>query len=124
MAITTLGGFGFDQAFLVSLALLVGFVVLLARVFPQLNDGRLVALFACMALLVNPYLQNYDFAFAWIPLMACVGFARSRVARLAALLAFILPWIGFSLWGRGGDFTLLISTAILMGALMMDIEKE
>lgn len=123
MAITQLVGFGFDRAFLVSLALLIGLVALLARSFPRLQDGRLVALFTCMMLLVNPYLQNYDFAFAWIPLMVCAGFTRSPIAQVVALLAFILPWVGFVLWGSGGGFTMLVLTAALMVVLMRSIER-
>jgi len=124
MAITQLGGLRFDQSFLVSLALLIGFVVFLAHMFLKLKDGSLVASFTCMALLVNPYLQNYDFAFAWIPLMVCAGFAHSRSAQVATLVAFILPWISFGLWGRDGDFTMLASTVLLMCALIMNIKKE
>ncbi|HQU37044.1 MAG TPA: glycosyltransferase family 87 protein [Anaerolineales bacterium] len=123
MAITQLVGFGFDRAFLVSLALLIGLVALLARSFPRLQDGRLVALFTCMMLLVNPYLQNYDFAFVWIPLMVCAGFTRSPIAQVVALLAFILPWVGFVLWGSGGGFTMLVLTAALMVVVMRSIVR-
>jgi hypothetical protein len=120
VTIAELAGFGFNQAFLVSLVLLIGFTLLFIRLFPKLTDRRLVGLYTCMALLVNPYLQNYDFAFAVIPLFVFAGLLNLRPARFVALLAFVLPWIGFVLWGREGNFMLLLSTIILMTGLARD----
>ncbi len=123
LTIARLAGFGFDQAFLVSLTLLIGFAVVLTRRFLYLTEGLLVALCTCVALLVNSYLQNYDFAFAVIPLFILAGTARSRMDWLAIAIAFLLPWFGLALLGRDGNFTLLISTILLTIVLLTNTRK-
>ncbi len=123
VTISNLAGFGFDQAFIVSLALLIGFLVLLIRIFPRMSDSILVGLFTCMALLVNPYLQNYDFAFAILPLFVLTGISRTRNDWLIVAFAFLLPWFGLIFFGRDGNFTLLISTMLLIAILLTNSRK-
>ncbi|MCC6500447.1 MAG: DUF2029 domain-containing protein [Anaerolineales bacterium] len=106
-------GLGFDQAFLISLVLLVGFLLVLKNNFARTNGGLLVALFTCAALLVNPYLQNYDFAFAVVPLLALAGVTRSIKEWATVLVIFLLPWLGLVFFGRDGNLTLLVSTILL-----------
>ncbi|MCC6298706.1 MAG: DUF2029 domain-containing protein [Anaerolineales bacterium] len=111
--ISALLGWGFDQAFFISLVLLIGFAFVLIKNFSRMDGGLLVALFTCMALLVNPYLQNYDFAFAILPLFVFAGNARTRVDWSILAVSFFLPWLGLAFLGRDGNFTLLISTVLL-----------
>ena len=123
LTIANLAGFGFDQAFLVSLALLIAFSILLIRLFPRMTPSLLIGLFTCMALLVNPYLQNYDFAFAVVPLIVLAGIAPTRMDWLIVALAFLLPWFGLIFFGRDGNLTLLISTMLMTILLLTNIRK-
>ncbi len=123
LTIASLAGFGFDQAFIVSLVLLIAFSILLIRLFPRMNASLLIGLFTCMALLINPYLQNYDFAFALIPLFVLAGMARTRMDWLFVALVFLLPWFGLVFFGRDGNLTLLISAMMMAIALLTNIHK-
>lgn len=123
LTLASLAGLGFDQAFIVSLALLIAFSMLLIRLFPRMNPGLLIGLFTCMALLVNPYLQNYDFAFAVVPLFILTGIARTRIDRVIVSVTFLLPWLGLIFLGRDGNITLLISTMLMTAALLTNVRK-
>ncbi len=124
LTISNLVGFGFDQAFVISLVLLVGFTFVLIKNFPRMDGGWLVALCTCMALLVNPYLQNYDFAFAILPLFALAGIALTRTDWFLLALSFLLPWFGLIFFGRDGNFTLLISTMLMTAVLLTKARNE
>ena len=77
----------------------------------------MVSASACAALLVSPYLQNYDFAILLIPFLAILE-ARDRKSPVLWLgAAFILPWLGLGLFGRGGLSALLLSALILSAEL-------
>lgn len=123
LTISTLLGWGFDQAFIISLVLLIGLGFVLMKNFSRMDGGLLFALFTCMALLVNPYLQNYDFAFAILPLFALAGFTLTRKDWLILALSFLLPWLGLIFFGRDGNFTLLISTMLLTALLLTNLRK-
>ncbi|RIK31307.1 MAG: hypothetical protein DCC56_03735 [Anaerolineae bacterium] len=123
VTITRLAGWGFDQAFLVALALLFGFSFVLTKNFSRIDDNFLVALFVCAALLVSPYLLNYDFAFAILPLFALARTARTWTDWLSLAVSFILPWLGLVFFGRDGNLTLLVSTLLLTVILLTNLRK-
>lgn len=123
MTIVRLAGLGFDQAFIVSLALLTVFSFVLFKNFSRMDDGSLVALFTCMALLVNPYLLNYDFAFAILPLFMLASIARTRTDWFILALSFLLPWLGLIFFGRDGNITLLLSTMLIAIVLLTNVRK-
>ena len=122
MTVVRLAGWGYDQAFIVSFVLLIVFSFVLVKNFSRMDDNMLIALFACMALLVNPYLLNYDFAFAVIPLFILAGIARSRIDWFAIAFIFLLPWLGLTL-GRDGNLALLVSTITLAAVLLTNLRK-
>jgi len=123
VTITEIAGGNFNQAIGVSFILFIGLTILCVKPFPRLNSERLVALFTCMALLVNPYLQNYDFAFAIIPLFVVAHDANRISTWLVALIVFLLPSLGLFV-GRAGSPTLLISTIILTTVILTNHYKE
>lgn len=123
LTISTLLGWGFDQAFIISLVLLIGLSLALMKNFSRTDGGLLVALFTGIALLVNPYLQNYDFAFAILPLFALAGLAHPRTDWLILALSFLLPWLGLIFFDRDGNITLLISTMLVTAVLLTNTRK-
>lgn len=123
LTISTLLGWGFDQAFIISLVLLIGLSLALMKNFSRTDGGLLVALFTGIALLVNPYLQNYDFAFAILPLFALAGLAHPRTDWLILALSFLLPWLGLIFFDRDGNITLLISTMFVTAVLLTNTRK-
>jgi hypothetical protein len=76
-----------------------------------------VSLSVCAALLISPYLQNYDFAFLLIPLLVVARRIAMPAERAFLVLAYTLPWVGFGLFGRIGNGALLVSTTILAAML-------
>ena len=122
MTIVRLAGWGYDQAFIVSLVLLIVFSFVLVKNFSRIDDNMLIALFVCMALLVNPYLLNYDFAFAIIPLFILARNVRSRNEWITITFIFLLPWFGLTL-GRDGNLALLVSTITLAAVLLTNLRK-
>ena len=122
MTVVRLAGWGYDQAFIVSFVLLIVFSFVLVKNFSRMDDNMLIALFTCLALLVNPYLLNYDFAFAIISLFVLAGIARSRIDWFAIAFIFLLPWLGLTL-GRDGNLALLVSTITLAAVLLTNLRK-
>ena len=122
MTIVRLAGWRYDQAFIVSLVLLIGYSFVLIKNFPRMDDPSLIALFTCVALLVNPYLLNYDFAFAILPLFVLAGIARTRIEWVVIAFIFFLPWFGLT-FGRDGNITLLVSTITLAAVLLTNLRK-
>lgn len=123
MTIANLAGWGFDQAFVISFALLIGFSIPLFKLFPHLNDSLRVGVFTCVTVLAIPYLQNYDFAFTIIPLFVLAGMAHTNTDRLIVAFVFLLPWIGFGFFGARGTIALLFSTILLTVALLTNVRK-
>jgi hypothetical protein len=123
LTIAGLAGWGFDEAFVISLPLLIGFSLVLKKNFSRMTGSLLVAVFTCMALLVNPYLLNYDFAFSFLPLFTLAGITRTRTDWFILALSFLLPWFGLTFLGRDGNFTLLISTMLLTAILLTNTRK-
>lgn len=120
--ITRLAGWGYNQAFIISILLLIGFSFVWIKNFPRMDDVSLIALTACAALLINPYLLNYDFAFAILPLFVLAGITHSRIDWFAIAFIFFLPWFGLIL-GRDGNITLLVSTITLAAILLTNVRK-
>ena len=114
---------GFDQSIYISAALLLGLTFVLARFFPKLNNSSWIASVIGMALLVNPYLQNYDFAFVIIPLFVLAGTARSAFEWLTVVIAFLMPWAGFGFLGRDGSVTLLVSTILILIVILTQVRN-
>jgi len=115
MMIANLVGLGFDQAMLIAGVLLLALSGLFLRTRPRewKDAGWVVAASTIVALLVNPYLQNYDFAFLITPFFLLAGTSRSRLEWLWLGLAFIVPWLGLGLFERAGNHSLLFSTLVL-----------
>ena len=116
MMLATLLGGGLSHAFLIALASLVLLLVtLIWRGLPNPGGeaGPFIGLSVCAGLLINPYLQNYDFTFLLIPFLVLAGRAASPASWTTLLAAYALPWLGLGVLGRLGGATLLVSTAIL-----------
>lgn len=117
-------GYGFDQSAPIAGVLLAGLVALFIGSRYRLGDEASVAFFVCVPLLVNPYLFNYDFTFALIPLFYLAGIARSNMDWLWIALIFILPWVGFGLFERAGNFTLLVSVFVMTVSILTRLYKK
>lgn len=92
---------------------LAGVIFLLVIVFfigakRRLGDEAVVAYFSCVPLLVNPYLQNYDFAFMLVPLFYLARTASSKMDWLWIVLLIVLPWAGLLTLQREGNPILLV----------------
>jgi len=118
-------GLGFDQSAPVAGILLAALIVLFVRSKPTLSliEASLM-FFVCVPLLVNPYMLNYDFSFALIPLFYLAGSARSKMDWLWIALIFFLPWVGLGLWGRAGNFILLLSTLAILSIILTRLYKK
>jgi hypothetical protein len=111
-------GLGFDQSAPVAGILLIALIGLFIGTRHRLGDEASVAFFVCVPLLVNPYLLNYDFSFALVPLFYLAGSARSKWDWLWIALVFILPWVGLLLFERAGNSVLLVSTLIMISIIL------
>ena len=124
LSIGRLIGLGFDQSAPVAGILLVGLVALFIGSRHQLGDEASIAFFVCVPLLINPYLLNYDFSFALIPLFYLAGSAKSKMDWLWIALIFVLPWVGLILFERAGNFVLLISTLAMISIILTRLYKK
>jgi hypothetical protein len=126
LSITWLIGLGFDQSAPVAGILLIALIALFIGSRPalsliegyRLGDEAFVAFFVCVPLLVNPYLLNYDFAFALVPLFYLVGSAQSKWDWLWIALIFLLPWAGLILFERAGNSVLLVSALVMISIIL------
>jgi len=117
-------GLGFDQSTPVAGILLVGLVALFIGSKYRLGDEASVAFFICVPLLVNPYLLNYDFSFALVPLFYLAGSARSKTDWLWITLIFLLPWVGLILFERAGNSVLLICVLAMISIILTRLYKK
>ena len=124
LSIGRLIGLGFDQSAPVAGILLVGLVALFIGSRHQLGDEASIAFFVCVPLLINPYLLNYDFSFALIPLFYLAGSAKSKMDWLWIALIFVLPWVGLILFERAGNSVLLISTLAMISIILTRLYKK
>ena len=65
-----------------------------------------------VVLVGSPYLQNYDYVLLLVPLFILASEAR-RLDWLWLALAYLLPFLGFGLFGVPGDVSLVISALIV-----------
>lgn len=124
LTITRMIGLGFDQSAPVAALLLTALVALFIGSRHRLGDEAFVAFFVCVPLLVNPYLLNYDFSFALIPLFYISGAATSKMDWFWVALTFFITWLGLGIFGRAGDFTLLISITALTIIILTRLYKR
>lgn len=113
------GEAGLRGALWVALALAAAGLGLLALRLrgAQPNPGWLVSAVVCLTLLASPYLLNYDYLLALVPFAWLAGRARTWRAWAWISLAFYLPWLGLGLFGRAGNFALVLANALLAVAL-------
>ena len=111
-------GLGFDQSAPVAGILLLALIALFIGSRYRLGDEASVAFFVCVPLLVNPYLLNYDFAFALVPLFYLAGSARSKMDWLWIALIFLLPWVGLILFERAGNSVLLVCMLVMTSIIL------
>ena len=111
-------GLGFDQSAPVAGILLLALIALFIGSRYRLGDEASVAFFVCVPLLVNPYLLNYDFSFALVPLFYLAGNAKSKWDRLWIALIFLLPWVGLILFERAGNSVLLVCMLVMTSIIL------
>jgi hypothetical protein len=124
LTIGRLFGLGFDQSVPVAGILLLGLVALFIGSKYRLGDESFVAFFVCVPLLVNPYLLNYDFSFALVPLFYLAGSARSKMDWLWIALIFLLPWVGLILFERAGNSVLLVCVLAILSIILTRLYKK
>ena len=124
-------GLGFDQStpvagilLLVLIALFIGSILKGIYDRYRLGDEAFVAFFVCVPLLVNPYLLNYDFSFALVPLFYLAGSARSKMDWLWIALIFLLPWVGLILFEREGNSVLLVCVLAMISIILTRLYKK
>lgn len=131
LTVGRLFGLGFDQSAPVAGILLFLLIALFIGSRPALSliegyrlvDEASVAFFVCVPLLVNPYLLNYDFSFALIPLFHLAGSARSKLDWLWIALVFVLPWVGLILFERAGNSVLLVCALAMISIVLTRLYK-
>jgi hypothetical protein len=117
-------GLGFDKSAPIAGILFAGLVALFIGSRYRLGDEAFVAFFVCVPLLVNPYLLNYDFSFALVPLLYLVDSTKSKLGWLWIMFIFLLPWIGLILFGRDGNSVLLVSTLVMVFIILTRLYKK
>ncbi|GMV33489.1 MAG: hypothetical protein AMXMBFR60_13180 [Chloroflexota bacterium] len=100
-------GLGFDQSAPTAAILLGLAIALFAAARSRLGGEASLAFFACVPLLVNPYLLNYDFSFMLVPLFFLAGNATSKMDWLWIAALIILPWAGLLTFQRAGNPVLI-----------------
>jgi hypothetical protein len=124
LTIARMLGLGFDQSAPVAGILLAALVALFIGSRYRLGDEASVAFFVCVALSVNPYLLNYDFSFAIVPLFYLAGSAKSKMDWLWITLIFLIPWIGLGLFERAGNSTLLVVVLVMIIIILTRLYKK
>ncbi len=117
-------GLGFDQSLPIAVLLLAGLVALFIGSGHRLGDESSIAFFVCVALLVNPYLMNYDFSFALIPLFHLAGSSQSKMDWSWIALIFILPGIGLVLFERAANSILLVCVLAMISIILTRLYKK
>ena len=115
MTISSLLGWGFDQALPIAgvLLLVLGGLFIGNKQSGRKEANWIVAAPICIALLVNPYLQNYDFAFLIVPLFVLAGSTEVPLHWVLLMLVYLMPWISVGLFERDGNGVLLIIAVII-----------
>jgi Glycosyltransferase family 87 len=114
MELTGLVRGGFDQAVWIALGILVFLAGWVASQWKLLtHDSRwLVGISVLVVLVASPYLQNYDYVLLLVPLFILASGAL-RLDWLWLALAYLLPFLGFGLFGVSGEVSLVISALIV-----------
>ena len=116
-------GLGFDQSAPMAGVLLLALIALFIGSRYRLGDEAFVAFFVCVPLLVNPYLLNYDFSFALVPLFYLAGSVRSKMDWFWIALIFLLPWVGLILFERAGNSVLLVCVLAILSIILTRLYK-
>jgi hypothetical protein len=80
----------------------------------------LMAASTLIVLIASPYLLNYDFVLLLVPLAILAGDKRKPVDWLLLIFAYALPFVALGVWGRRGNFALLLCAVILLILLYRD----
>jgi hypothetical protein len=115
MALAGLFGGGLDQAVwisTVSAALLCTWLVLRWQQVTS-TAGGLVAAGILVTMIVNPYLQNYDYLLLLVPFIETAHRIRIAVDWIGSAMAYMFPPISLALWGTAGNASLVASACIL-----------
>lgn len=118
LAIGRVIGLGYDQSAPIAGVLLMVVIALFIGSKHPLGSEASAAFFACVPLLVNPYLLNYDFSFALVPLFHLSASARSRLDWLWIAAFAILPWAGLLVFNRAGN-PILLFCALAMTSIIL-----
>jgi hypothetical protein len=78
------------------------------------HPRALTVLSILFTLLASPYLLNYDFVLLLIPFFFLAAESHTPLEWLFISAALLIPLVAVGLFGRGGNFSFLISTAILL----------
>ncbi|NWG05204.1 MAG: DUF2029 domain-containing protein [Chloroflexi bacterium] len=124
LTVGRLFGLGFDQSAPVAGIMLLVWIALFIGSKHRLADEAFVAFFVCVPLLVNPYLLNYDFSFALVPLFYLAGSANTTMDWLAIALVFLLPWAGLILFERAGNVVLLVCALAVIFTILTRLYKK
>jgi hypothetical protein len=109
----------------ISLGLLLVFLTVLiwTRRAILLAPHWLMTFAILAALLVNPYLLNYDFVLLLFVFGILLSSSRSLLKTLLLCLAYILPGLALGLWGREGNLAFSISVLILLALTFHDTRQ-
>ncbi len=114
LALTHLFGLKFSASAWIAATLLIALIGLFIWSKRQPAPEELIASFVCIALLVNPYLLNYDFSFLLIPMFILADTLDAK-KWIGLAFAFLLPWLALGIFARAGNFSLLVSAILLFG---------
>jgi hypothetical protein len=103
------------------IALLTGGWLVWRRHTWSTTASRVVTIGALTALLVSPYLLNYDYLLLLLPMVVLASSARPRGEWMALALAYALPAATLALWGPGGNLALVASTCIVLILTVRDM---
>lgn len=75
------------------------------------------------ALLVNPYLLNYDFVLLLFVFCVLTSSSRSPAKTILLFIAYFLPYLALGLWGRDGNPAFSVSALILLALTFRDTRQ-
>ena len=124
MELSGLFGWGFNQAVWIALGIFVflGLLIVSQWKVLTLDARRLAGTAVLVVLLVSPYLQNYDYVLLLVPLFILAGDARGPDWCWLALV-YILPFLGFGIFGIPGQVSLVFSALITFMLFMNAMPK-
>jgi hypothetical protein len=124
MELSGLLGRGFDQSVWIALGIFVflGLLIVSQWKVLTLDARRLAGTAVLVVLLVSPYLQNYDYVLLLVPLFILAGDARGPDWFWLALV-YILPFLGFGIFGIPGQVSLVFSALITFMLFMNAMPK-